>query len=483
MRHLLLGTLPLAASACVEPRYADLGDAAQAVDTAAPDTDACDDLDGVIGDLVVTPTAMPTVFDLSWETADPAAARLRVVDEWGVARWTEATAPGLTHSHRLTGLAQMRDYDVRVEVDGPDGTTCGASVTVQTGVLSSRLPPLHVRTTDAATPGYRLVPILGDGMVLLAIIDERGEYVWAYDFFIADRPGAPGLPIVFKVEVAADGTGVFFNTQSDDGVGDGVLSYRDWTGEVHRARPIPMGHTDFVQLPGGGFAMLAWTVQEHGGELVLGDQIIEWQADGTTRMVWDVFDTLEPDLSREWLRGFFGENDRMLDWSHVNSLSYDAATDDFLVTITANDGVARIDRSTGAVEWMLSPQDGDFTIDQRDMLKMPHSVQVVDGGVLVFNRRSPGDRSICAGATEFALDASAGTAEVVFNHESGDCRQVSFLGSSLRLPGGNTLTSWSVYGVLDEVTPDGALAWEVSAGLGGAFGYVTFAPTLPGAAR
>jgi hypothetical protein len=46
------------------------------------------------------------------------------------------------------------------------------------------------------------------------------------------------------------------------------------------------------------------------------------------------------------------------------------------------------------------------------------------------------------------------------------------------LPSGNTLVVFSVKGQVDEVTPDGELIWQLTLGMGGALGYMTWLDSL-----
>lgn len=491
--------LPLLATATtlgcrIEPEYGTLGGGRAHDRLGAGDTGAgeppCADFAFHITDLEVTPTRMPTVVDVTWRTDVPASARLAVTDTRGATRTTEPGAtPGTRHRHRLTGLAQLESYELRVfaELDGELEAACGAPLVFETGGLSSSLPPLQVRGPEAvgvAAAGYRTFPVIGENVVSIAVVDESGAYVWAKDVWLRSDPSTGNMPTIFRAELAADGSGVVYNTQAETPDRDGKLVWMDWTGEVVGVHRFPAGHTDFVQLPDGGSAMLTWNIEEREGRAFLGDGIVERAPDGTLRGVWDVFDLLEPDLDHQWREVFFGpDGPSPEDWSHVNSLFYDPQQDAYYVTITVNDGVARIDRESGAVAWMVAGTDSDLELVGTAPLSMPHSVQTVDGGLLVFNRRIPGDLRTCSGASELALDPDGGTATEVWSHLSTECRQVSFLGNAVRLPSGNTLTSWSVYGVIDEVTRDGRRVWEVGTGIGAAFGFVSWSGSLAGAAR
>ena len=62
---------------------------------------------------------------------------------------------------------------------------------------------------------------------------------------------------------------------------------------------------------------------------------------------------------------------------------------------------------------------------------------------------------------EFQVDPDQGTLEEVWSFVHPDGRHISHLGDARRLPGGNTLISWSPEGRVMEVTPDGDIVWEI----------------------
>lgn len=132
---------------------------------------------------------------------------------------------------------------------------------------------------------------------------------------------------------------------------------------------------------------------------------------------------------------------------------------------------------------MLSQDTDDFTARGERLIHAPHSVQTIDDGLLVFNRGNPTDSGACSRAAELRLDETARTVEEMWRWEGDSCRQVSFLGNSQRVADGNTMTSWSHLGLMDEVNEDGVPVWQVSLGLGAAFTYAHRVDTVPGAAR
>jgi hypothetical protein len=280
------------------------------------------------------------------------------------------------------------------------------------------------------------------------------------------------------------GGGLLFNLErSDEDEVSHVVSM-GWDGVERGRLSFPRSHTDFTPLPDGGVAMLGWDLRSYGDRNILGDTILVRPAgsdpEADPLVLWSVFDIFEPDLARDHHSDtMFGIED-VEDWSHVNSIWYEAADDAFYVTISNLNAVARVDRATGHTDWVLvEGEESAFASVEPRIIDAPHSVQPTEDGVLVFNRTSAGVAETCSGPDELGLDWDGSAASRVWDWSSDSCRQVGFLGNSQRIPTGLTLTSWSVLGVLDEVDQDGVSDWRLSMGLGAAFGFATWAPLPP----
>ena len=455
------------------------------VDSAEPPQE-CVELEQQLFGLEAGLTGVATVARVRWSSDTPMQTSLVVTGWRDQTRETplEAT-PATAHEHLLTGLHQQSSYTIQARGTSPDGTVCSAEITLETGSLPASLAPLSADVRAAADDqGYTFTHIISENSLYAAIIDNDGEYVWAAKVWDreVDGGGDPGShAIIFRVMPSPDGTGIIFNTQGERLDETGDLVHIAWTGEELSRRSFLAGHTDFVLLPDGGAAMLGWTLRSFGDRTLLGDTIMVQGPDGDTRVICDAFDHLVPDLGRTYNTGFMPEEGDIEDWSHVNSISHDAETNELYVTITANNGVARIDAETGETAWILSDESDDFDIAAERTVHFPHSVQRIGDELLVFNRRNPGDTTMCSGAVNIALDETARTAAETWRWEGGGCFHVGFLGNAQRTDEGNTVTSWSHFGVMDEVTPDKDLVWRVSLGIGAAFGFSHRAPTLAGA--
>ncbi len=69
------------------------------------------------------------------------------------------------------------------------------------------------------------------------------------------------------------------------------------------------------------------------GSRYLADRIVEVSPTGALREVWNVWDHYTPDPSEDWSGGFYVPDPEVLDWSHVNAISYSAAEDAYFVSL------------------------------------------------------------------------------------------------------------------------------------------------------
>lgn len=456
-----------------EPR-----DGPQGVDTGldAPieGTSGCVEDTEVLDTLTMTPSAITPAVDLRWQ-ADPAA------DAWVLARGPDGIdrvlLPQASNAAgerllSLVGFPPGAVVALRIASQLPESPApnCSPSFKAQLGSLPASLPPLAAYAGPRTQAGMRLAPLLTMNGAFVLMFNDQAEAVWAYPVpeQDAERP-----TIVFRAHLLPDGTGVAYNTQGLDLDDPGLLHRVAWGGQSLGTTQVPGGHTDFVLHADGSAASLGWAVQELEGRRILGDQVLRVGTDGSQTVLWDVFDHFEPDLSRDYTQYYPSPEDQVEDWSHVNSLAFDAATDAYLVTITVPPAVVSIDRETGQQNWVLSPEGGDYDLDRSDLVDLPHSAQLTQGGLLVFNRRDPHDGATCSAAVEMALDEDAGLASLIWDYRGQRCAQVGFLGNAVRQANGNTLVSWSQLGLMEEVDPAGQLQWQASSIVGAGFAFVT----------
>ncbi len=475
--------LPVADFADTEPLLIDSG-----VDVL--ELDGCTFDSAVATPLVQRATGVVTVFETSFESTIPVEGRVFVADaDGGVRSVPTKSTDGLTHTAVLLGLLSNADYEVWWEATDPDGQRfCDKPRALETATFPAQIPAVAARiATEARTEGYHLLPIVSETTSSLVIVDSDGEVVWGTligtkESSDVDGDFEPPDP-AFRMRLDPFGRGVLFNTQGRVSTDDGDVELLTWAGDRELMATFPGGHTDFVVLPDGGYAMLGWVVLEQDGRRILGDTLLVRDPDGSLAVLWSTFDSFAPDPHRSYSTGYTEDEPPVEDWSHANGLSYDANEDVFLVTVTEPSAVVKIDRSSGDVLWTVADGSPDFNHVDPAFVELPHSAQVVDGGFVVFNRSRLDEPHSCSHFADLELDQEHRTVVRSRYWQGETCRQNGFLGSAERLDNGHTIMTWSSYGMVEEVDREDRTVLQLVLPLGAGFGFGTFAADLPGMLR
>ena len=414
---------------------------------------------------VVEVTEMPTVLRVTWETETETTGQVRFAGQGQATRLTASTF-GTTHEVLLVGLRPQSEVAFTLLVDGE--VACGGEGTATTGSLNVGLPDVEPRISspEAADAGLTAVSIIAGGAAAATLLDEEGVVVWAAAIEGAGRP-------VYRVLPSLDGESILYNETANSLEQPGVLYRVSLDGEVRESFMLPGGHTDFVEFAPHEYAMLGWDIREIEGRRLMGDTIVEFDESGNTRVVWSTFDSIEPDLTRQYDKGWYRDDPEVEDWTHVNGLSYDPEAGAYYVSITLDDSVARVDRASGEMTWRMGATVGDFLVEGGEPLfARPHSVQAVGNELVVFNRHTPREGSPdCGNAVRVKYDVEAGEVSRQWDYSPDECLPVEWLGSAQKLAGGGTLVCFSSAGQIDEVAPTGELAQSLVLPAGGQFGF------------
>lgn len=459
--------------------------------------EGCPVVDGLV--LRLHPTGVPTVLDVVVDSPEALVGQMVVEEEDGTRRSVETvSSDGLHHTGMLLGLRSNRSYGVWFEgADAAGAARCSAVQSLTTGTYASELPPvMPLLLEEGRSEGFHLLPMMTERSSLLTVLDADAQLVWGHvlsslsaddllDDAADDDDEEDEFPegIAFRAHLDPSGRGILVNSQGQRSTDDGRVHLVTWGGALSTVATIPSGHTDFVPLEDGSIAMLGWQVKEFDGRRILGDTLLLWHPDGTVDRLWSTFTSFGPDLSRSYTQDFVHDEPPVEDWSHANGLSYDPVDDAFLVTVSEPSAVVKLDRSTGAVHWVLATGSLDFDGVAPGTVDLPHSAQAVDGGLVVFNRTRPEERNRCSHMADLAVDPAGRTAWEVAHWEGSDCRKNMFLGSAQRLDGGHSVVTWSSYGLLEEVDEEGQSVLQAALALGAGMGFGTFVSELPGALR
>lgn len=429
--------------------------------TGTPDSSTDTGTGATVTSLALALGDVPTTIVATWSTSAP--TRRTITGTFGDRQVTIDEGEAATeHAVVLAGFPASTEVTVRVEAGAES-----EEATITTGTVASWLPGV---TTYAEVPedgegGFTVAPVILQAGGGVAIFDDEGAPVWTYppDEVMTFWP--------FRARLSLDGRAILYNEPSTSVDLPGSVVRVSLDGGESTRVEVDGHHTDFVEVSAGAYGMLGWEIQEIDDRKILGDTIVERSADGEERLVWSAWDDFEPDLTLTY-PNYYPADPEVEDWTHINSLAYDAAEDAYYVSMTFNHGVARIDRASGELTWWVSDDGGDFAnVEDEYFMMYPHSVQRIDGGVTVFSRSDPWVEGTCSEVVDLALDEEAWEARRVWSYQTPDCMLVTFLGDAQRLPGGNTLASWTTAGRMSEVTPGGDIAWQVSMPIGAAFGF------------
>ena len=186
-------------------------------------------------------------------------------------------------------------------------------------------------------------------------------------------------------------------------------------------------------------------------------EVLRQRTDGTVEFRW-----------KSWTH--FSDSDNtegtINDPDHTNSLAIDPTDGNYVVSFRSTDAVLKLDYSTGAVLWQLGGKQNQFQFvnDEMGGFYGQHSVRVLaNGDLLIYddgNQHSPPESR----AVEYRLDTTTMTATVVWEFRRAGPSYppifTPYMGSVERLSSGNTLVSFAMAGVTDEVDAAGNVVWE-----------------------
>ena len=326
---------------------------------------------------------------------------------------------------------------------------------------------------------------------LLATQGATTTWVVAYDRCAVPvwwRPSQSETTKITRVHMGRDRRSVLyseFDESREEDVGRiQRVNLSDGRVTITRAREQ---HHDFFELPDGDLAWLSWERRpnewfENSDQTeLLADAILsapEGIGEGVEPDVrYSTFDDLdvEPFWSCSHMQGGWANG---LDWTHTNSLIFHDDTEEWTINMRQWDATLRLNPD-GSLKWMVGgPLDGFTRTEGTRWQRHGHMSDAWSDRLLIFDNGNHGDDPIVSRAVEYRVDEAAGTLEQVWSFDHPDGGYVTHLGDARRLPGGNTMVSWSPDGILTEVTPEGDIVWE--ARVDQKIGRVEFVPDWPG---
>jgi hypothetical protein len=372
------------------------------------------------------------------------------------------TAATLDHTATLLGLsADAPHYYRAVSAAGAAAVAASGVDSIRTGSLPVGLPGL-TPTGDGYT-GFVVVPILG-AITAVTIIDSKGRIVW---YHTDDRQ----LDF-YRARLSVDGKSLLYNAAKISGEPSPAseIVRVSLDGSQTSSIPIPLLAHDFVEHADGTLAAIAFEDrQDADGTRIRGNKLVEVAPDGTQRTVWTSWSCFD----YATVKG----DDPQQGWTFANALDYDAGEDVYYVGMRNFSSIAKVNRASGACEWVLGLYGGTFTFAP-GAARFLHEHQFdVHGNhiVIMDNDGAPGDESRLL---EYELDFATMQATQVWSYIANPSVYTFVLGEPVRLADGGTFVNWSTAGQMERLDAAGTSVWKLNTGAGFAFGFQTLADSL-----
>ena len=391
---------------------------------------------------------VPSILTVTFATADTAQAWVEYSTDGADVRSTLRSAPGTDHSLTVLGLPPLSEATLQIvaEIDGERHTS--GTFSAQTGQVLPGTPVLDVTVSsyDGPPDATLLMSVFGEpSFIVMAGLD--GVVHWSLEI---EGEGPRGVGLVPVIEEGR----LYYSTFEAGGWKSGGLAALDMRGQITERIDAPAAHHFFTRLPDGALLWLENDIREVDGlGMVVGDQVVRRDPDGSQTILLSLWDHLEVYPSRTWDSGFYTEG---LDWTHANWLSHVAERDAVLLSTAGTDTLFEFDldgtlrsqfggeQSAGS-DTVFEPPDATFGF--------PHGPHW-DGDELLMLSTVEG-RSEAIG---FAVDGS--TLSQTWSFGADQEHEVQFLGEVQPLPDGNRLVSWGSKGIIQVVSEEGEVLWE-----------------------
>jgi hypothetical protein len=337
------------------------------------------------------------------------------------------------HRTLLLGMKPAKTYHFRVVARDAGATYTSGDNSLVTGPAATTVSVAKFQVMNAAArkPGFIITSYWqGAGSAVPFILDADGDIVWW------GRNGpADGIA---RARMSADGKNMWMTTAGGSGHPIQRLSMDTLEAQTYSNA---IGSHDLTPVSGATMAFLEYGESDC-------DSIFEIDPSGTKREVFEA-------------QGIVSGGG-----CHGNAVRYSPKEDLYTYSDVGSD-VYVVNR-TGALQWRLSEKvsGGNSSWGGRQ-----HGHQLLDGGILIFANN--GTSANASAMFEYSL-----TGTRIRTVSTGDF--TANLGDVQRLPGGNTLVTFSNAGVIKEIDSQGSVVVQINAPTGNRFGYALWQDSLYG---
>jgi hypothetical protein len=337
------------------------------------------------------------------------------------------------HRTLLLGMKPARLYHFRVSARDATMTYTSNDYTVMTGPATTAVSIANFRVMNetARKRGFIVTSYWqGTGSASPFILDADGEIVWW------GRGGPSGG--IARARMSADAKNMWMITANNNGAAIQRVTMDTLTAQTYTG---VIGSHDLTAVTGETMAFLEYGESDC-------DSIYEIDPSGTRREVWESQGVVQAS------------------GCHGNALRYSAKEDAYTFSDVRQD-IFVVSRA-GAVMWRLSQRVSGGVSAWGGV---QHGHHLLDNSIVIF--ANSGGGNMMSSVIEYSLAGME-----MSRYTSGDFSQN--LGDVQRLPGGNTLVTYSNDGVIKEIDPQRNVVLEINGSNNARFGYALWTDSLYG---
>lgn len=347
--------------------------------------------------------------------------------------------------HRTLLLGMKPDSVYHFRVVTSDGTNSIASddYTVETGPATTAVGIGSFEVVDEAArePGFIVASYWsGTGSSVAYILDPDGIIVWAYDTGIAGG--------IARARISDDGKDMWVITASNSG---NTLRRVGIDGLGAQTYDAAVGSHDITPVSGSKMAFLEYGESDC-------NSIFEIDPSGQTKEIWDSQD----------LRSGGGGGGSMC---HGNAVRFSAAEGVYTFSDVSTDIVQVTPE--GELQWKLTEK---VPTGNAAWGGVQHGHHLLASSLVIFSNKGSKSHSGASAAIEYDLESGA----ELWRYEGADGETSANLGDVQRLPGGNTLVTFSNDSIAHEVTPDKKVVMKWTGTANTRIGYAEWRPSIYG---
>jgi hypothetical protein len=415
------------------------------VDTGEPETDSWP-----VAQVIGQPhEAVETIIEVSWLQREPAGTSWIAYTFEGADGWLETPAQGAgvgEHTAVLLGIPEDRavTFEIYSEIRG-EVFASPEQYTARTGDLPGDLsePTLRVELASAASEAtYMLVSVdtggsWFQGPFYVVILDRQGEIVWY-------RKTSDSRCSMFP-RVARSGDHLIIDAATlytFDSSLEPTVTRTTLDGRHAVERELPGLHYTYDEIDDGSFI---YGSTSNSYEFYL-DRLYP---DGTIDRIWECY---------PWMANYAPD----LYWACApNTVLWRPETDTVLWSMFETSTVVELDLASGERVRQFGQLPDGWTFDPPEAnFDLQHYPNITPGGTLIVSTHVEGV-PYAQRAREFSFDDANQTLREIWSYGEETSRYATYAGEVQRMSSGNALMNFGTDGVIQELSPDNEVLWEV----------------------